>query len=193
MLSALLLLFAATDYAPIFVGRFDPAEFPDAQVIPRRLPHSDLNNRVEKILGSGRCAIEGQTKLRYDIVVPYAVLLNASGEPQKVVVKEIGCAPIERLVGEIGSELATAKDFKLVHSKGDRWYVTAAYFTRVSEEVARRMEDPDKVICKKERPKINSRVAMVKTCRTVAEWALYDKDREQFRRDFRSADPLTTQ
>jgi hypothetical protein len=188
MIFALILLAATpTTYAPLFVGRFDPADFPDAQKIERRMPHADLNNRIEKILSERRCSLKGQTKTRFDIVVPYAVLMNAAGKPEKVVVKDIGCAPIETLVGQIGSELANAGDFKLTHSAGTRWYVTEAYFTRISAELAREQEDPDKVICKKDRPKINSRISTVKTCRTVAEWALYEKDREQFKRDFNGA------
>jgi hypothetical protein len=192
MITALLLLAATpTTYAPLFVGRFDPADFPNAQKIERRMPHADLNNRVEKILSERRCSLEGQTKTRFDIVVPYAVLMDPAGKPEKVVVKDLGCAPIETLVGQIGSELANAGDFKVAHNSGRRWYVSEAYFTRLNVEDAREQEDQEKVICKKDKPKINSRIAMVKTCRTVAEWNLYEKDREQFKRDFMGADPKT--
>ena len=189
MLIYLLMLASTPTYAPIFVGEFDPAQFPDAQKVERRMPHADLNHRVEKILESGRCTISGQTKTKFDIVVPYAVRLEASGKPVKVVVKDIGCASIERLVGEIASELANAGDFKITHQSGERWYVSEAYFTRLSEELAREQEDKDKVICKQDRPKTNSRISTVKVCRTVAEWALYDKDREQLKRDFMGQDP----
>jgi hypothetical protein len=189
MFTAFLMLASTTTYAPLFVGRFDPADFPNAQKIERRMPHADLNNRVEGILADHRCKLEGQTKTRFDIVVPYAVLMDPAGKPEKVVVKDIGCSPIETLVGQIGSELANAGDFKVTHSGGKRWYVSEAYFTRMSVEDAREQEDESKVICKRDRPKINSRVSIVKSCRTVAEWKLYEKDREQFKRDFMGADP----
>ena len=189
MLFSLLMLASTPTYAPIFVGRFDPADFPNAEKVERRMPHADLNNRVEGILESGRCTLPGQTKTRYDIVVPYAVRLDAGGKPVKVVVKDIGCASIERLVGEIGSELANAGDFKIAHQSGERWYVSEAYFTRLSLEDTRQQDDLEKVVCKRDRPKINSRIAIVKSCRTVAEWNLYEKDREQFKRDFMGADP----
>jgi hypothetical protein len=191
MLAALLLVAAPTTYAPMFVGKFDPADFPNAKKVERRMPYADLNNRVEKMLSEKRCSIEGQTKTRFDIVVPYAVLMDSSGKPEKVVVKELGCEPLERLVGEIGSELANAGDFKTAHTSGRQWYVSEAYFTRLNEEDARHQEDDSKVICKKDKPKINSRIATVKTCRTVAEWRLFDKDRDQFKRDFMGADPKT--
>lgn len=193
MIAALLLLAAPTTYAPLFVGRFDPADFPDAQKVDRRMPHADLNHRIEKILSEKRCTIEGQTKTRYDIVIPYAVLMDLSGKPEKVVVKDIGCEPIERLVGEIGSELANAGDFKMAHSTGKRWYVSEAYFTRLNEEDTRAQEDEDKVICKKGRPRINSRIAMVKTCMTVAQWKTYDKDRDQLKRDMMGPDVVTNE
>lgn len=189
MIASILLMAATT--VPIHVGRFDPAEFPEAERIERRLPHADLNHRVEQMLTSSDCKLEGQTKLRYDIVVPYAVLLESSGEAKKVVVKDIGCARIERLVGEIAAELAKAKDFKLKHQAGDRWYVSEAYFTRTNEEAAMRMDDDDKVVCKADKMAIGTRTKRNKVCRTVAEWKLYDTDREQFRRDFRGADPLS--
>jgi hypothetical protein len=191
MLSALLLLAATPSYAPLFVGRFDPADFPNAQKIERRMPHADLNNRVEGILADQRCKLDGQTKTRFDIVVPYAVLMDPAGKPEKVVVKDIGCSPIETLVGQIGSELANAGDFKVSHNSGRQWYVSEAYFTRLSEEDAREQDDEEKVICKKDRPKINSRIALVKTCRTVAQWRLYDKDRDQLKRDMMGPDVVT--
>jgi hypothetical protein len=88
-------------------------------------------------------------------------------------------------------ELAKARDFKIGHASGDRWYVSEVYFARGSEEDARAMADEDKVICKKDKPKIGSRVAMVKTCRTVAQWSLYEKDRAQLHRDMNGQDPLS--
>jgi hypothetical protein len=190
MLLSLLLAASSPTYAPIFVGRFDPADFPNAQKVERRMPHAAMNSRVEDILAND-CKLPGQSKIKYNITVPYAVLLDPAGKAQKVVVKDISCPSMEKLVGQIGSQLATHGDFKVVHSEGERWYVSDVYFSRISEELARSEKDLDKVICKAERPKINSRVAMVKTCRTVAEWNIYDKDRDQFRRDFMGADPKT--
>lgn len=190
MFSSILLL--ASTSVPIEVGRFNPSEFPEALKVERRMPQADLTNRVEQILAN-ECKLDGQTKIRFDIVVPYAIRLNPDGEPTKVVVKEIGCAQIERLVGEIALELAKARDFKIAHGAGDRWYVSEAYFTRGSEEDARAMEDQDKIICKKDKPKIGSRVAMAKTCRTVAQWNLYEKDRAQMQRDMNNQDPLETE
>lgn len=190
MLLSLLLATSSPTYAPIFVGRFDPADFPNAQKVERQMPHAELDHRVEKIL-SDECKLPGQSKIKYNITIPYAVLLDPAGKAKKVVVKDISCPSLEKLVGQVGSELSRLGDFKIAHSEGERWYVSDVYFARISEELAREEKDLDKVICKKDRPKINSRVAMVKVCRTVAEWNIYDKDRDQYRRDFMGADPKT--
>jgi len=188
---AFLLLLASTSYVPIEVGRFDPSAFPNAQKVERRMPHADLNNRVERILAKRECRLEGQNKTKYDIVVPYAILMDPLGEPKKVVVKDIGCAPIERLVGEIASELGKAGDFKVPRKDDDRWYVSEAYFTRLSEDAARGIEDQDKVICHKETPVPGSRIAMKRVCLTVAEWKVYEVNRQQFRRDMEHRVPTT--
>ena len=188
MLASLLLLTVTGVNTPIFVGRFEPTDFPNAQRVERRMPHAAMDKKVEEIL-AGECRLPGQTKTKYNITVPYAVLLDEGGRAKKVVVKDLNCPAIEKLVGQIGRQMAAEGDFKVRHDVGDRWYVSDVYFARLSEEMAREEKDLDKVICKGERPKINSRVAMVKTCRTVAEWNMYDKDRDQYRRDFMSQDP----
>lgn len=190
MLLPLLMLTSVPTYAPIFVGRFDPADFPNAQKVERQMPNAELDHRVEKILAD-ECKLPGQSKIKYNITIPYAVLLDPAGKAKKVVVKDISCPSLEKLVGQVGSELSRLGDFRIAHSEGDRWYVSDVYFARISEELAREEKDLDKVICKKDRPKINSRVAMVKVCRTVAEWNIYDKDRDQFKRDFMGQDPKT--
>jgi hypothetical protein len=191
MLTALLLS-ASVATVPIHVGRFNPADFPNAEKVERRMPQAELNRRVENILASGQCSISGQNKERFDIVVPYAVQMQPTGSATKVVVKEMGCMPVERLVGEVASELSKHGDFKPKHQSGEQWYVGEVYFTRASEEAMRTMKDQDKVICRAEQDMLGSRVRKQRVCKTVAEWKVFTRDREQLRRDMTmSADPYT--
>lgn len=182
MLTALL-LGATVASVPIHVGRFDPADFPGAAKVARRMPQAELNRRIEKILASGQCRISGQNKERFDIVVPYAVQMEPTGAASKVVVKEMGCAPVERLVGEVAVELSKAGDFKAKHHNGTRWYVSEVYFSRVSEKDSQVMADQDKVICRAEQDVLGSRTKKARVCRTVAEWKIFTNGREQLRRD----------
>jgi hypothetical protein len=181
MLSALLLLAASS--IPIEVGKFDATKFPDAKKVERRMPQADLVRRVDTILGEKACALPGQSKDKYDIVVPYAVLIQPSGAPSKIVVKDIGCAPIETLVGQIASELAKAGDFRPGHSDTERWYVSEADFAHGGETLASSMADENRVVCESPRPRTGSRLAMTKVCRTAAEWRVYETDRAQMQRD----------
>lgn len=182
MLTAILLA-AAANPVPIEVGRFDEADFPQAKRVEVRMSEGDLNYRVDKILARGQCQLAGQSKTRFNFKVPYAVLMQASGEASRVVVKDIGCAPIETLVGQVGQLLGKAGGFKPAHQQGERWYVSEVHFALGGEEMARTEEDPNKVVCQAAKPRIGSRVAMNKVCRTVQEWKLFGVDREQYRRD----------
>lgn len=185
-----LLLGASAASIPIHVGRFDPADFPNAAKVARRMPQAELNRRVEKILDTRQCRMSGQSKARFDIVVPYAVRMDASGTATRVVVKEMGCKPVERLVGEVAIELSRAGDFRSKHDAGERWYVSEVYFSRVSEDESIGMKDQDKVICRAEQDVLGSRIKKARVCRTVSEWKVFTNAREQLRRDLQgTADP----
>ena len=187
-----LLISASLASVPIHVGQFKPADLPGAEKVARQLPQAELNRRVENILATNQCKISGQNKAKFDIVVPYAVLMTAKGEATKVVVQQMGCMPVERLVGEVAVELSKAGDFRPKHQGDAQWYVSEVYFTRVSEDVSKSMADQDKVICRAEQDMLGSRVRKQRVCKTVAEWKVFTRDREQLRRDMTmSADPYT--
>jgi hypothetical protein len=48
------------------------------------------------------------------------------------------------------------------------------------------MKDLDRVICREDRPVLGTRLVKAKQCRTVAEWIVFDKDRDQMRRDLQN-------
>jgi len=107
-----LLLLAAQASIPVEVGRFDPANFPHAKLIDRRMPEAELVQRVDTIIAAKQCTLPGQTKDRYDIVVPYAVMVGANETESRIVVKDMSCPPIETLVGEVANALVKAGDFR---------------------------------------------------------------------------------
>jgi len=179
LLTALLL--AST--IPVEVGRFDPAKFPHAKMIDRRMPEADLVRRVDVIMANKECAFEGQTKESYDIVAPYAVLIGTGGTASRIVVKDLGCPAIETLVGQVVNELVKAGDFRPDPFGGERWYVSEIGFARGGEALAQKMKDDARVVCQQARPKAGSRIAMGSVCRTVAEWRAYGIDRDQLQRD----------
>lgn len=104
------------------VGRFDPATFPEAEMRERRMPHHIMLTRVEDILRERRCRLEGQSHRRFDIRVPYVVMLAPDGTPTRFVVADIGCQPLESFVGRVILELARVGDFRPTGAGEPQWY-----------------------------------------------------------------------
>ncbi len=127
--------------------------FPNLIKVERSLPHAEMTHRVQKILESGTCRLPDQSGRRFDILVPYAALLKSDGTAQKVVVGEVGCAPLEVLVGQVVVGQAARKDFRVQHTQGDRWYVSELYFSQGEQpSPMASMAEPDKVLCQRANP-----------------------------------------
>ncbi|HEY0013509.1 MAG TPA: hypothetical protein VGB79_11750 [Allosphingosinicella sp.] len=171
------------------VGRFDPADFPELIRLERRMPEDEMARRVQAMLSDGRCRIAGNHDRRFNIVVPFAILMEADGTPETVVVHEAGCEALEVLVGQIVLAQLRRGDFRPQHQTGERWYVSELGFALgvQGEAVAIARDDPDRVICREVQLELGSRLRPVRTCRTATDWVLFEADREQMRRDFGNA------
>lgn len=135
------------------------------------------------MLDGGKCTLAGHTSRKFDISVPYAILLSSNGSPKRVVVGETGCAPLEILVGQIVLAQTKRGDFRTQHTDGDRWYVSDLYFAQGEPVNPSKIADKDKVICEKAISVLGTRTRMAKVCRTAAEWQFYHAQRDQLRRD----------
>ena len=182
MISALLLLAAASPDT-VDVGKFDPSAFPSAVKVDRRMPQEELTARADRIMQSGRCSFPGQSADRYSIDVPYAVLLQPSGEVSKVVVKQIGCPELELLTGEVAQELAKARDFRPTKAPAEQWYVSEVYYAHGGRDVAAVQPDDNKIVCEAPKRVTGSNLAIKRDCRTKAQWRQYEVDRQRWRQD----------
>jgi hypothetical protein len=130
MVSALLAAAPAPTVQPaVDVGRFDPANFPQAELRERRMPHHVMLSRVEEILRERQCQLDGQTYRRFDIRVPYVVQLEPDGTPTRFVVADLGCQPLESFVGRVILELARVGDFRPTGASEAKWYASELRFT----------------------------------------------------------------
>ena len=182
MITALLLLAASSSDA-IEVGKFDPSAFPNAVKVDRRIPQDELTARADRIMQSGRCSFPGQSPDRYSIDVPYAVLLQPSGEVSKVVVKEVGCPELELLTGQVARELAIARDFRPTKAPAEQWYVSEVYYAHGGKEFALRQKDDDKIVCENSKLETGSRLAKSRLCLTKSQWQVYRTEQDRNRRD----------
>ena len=123
------LLASSTVSPQVDIGRFNPEAFPEAELRERRMPVHTMLSRVEEILRERRCQLEGQNYRRFDIRVPYVVMLQPDGTPTRFVVSDIGCAPLESFVGQVILELARAGDFAPTGAREPTWYTSELRFT----------------------------------------------------------------
>ena len=112
------------------VGRVKWDALPALHAVDRRLPPPAMEGQVERILQSGKCSISGQTARRFDITVPYAVLVEPDGTARRVVVGETGCAPLESYVGLVVLTMAEEGDFRPSGQSKARWYASELSFTQ---------------------------------------------------------------
>jgi hypothetical protein len=111
------------------VGQINWSKLPALKEKPSRLDYADLALRVETLLQTGDCNIRGQSPKRFDITVPYAVLVEPSGKVSRVVVSKMNCAGIEMLVGHAVLARADVGDYLPTGETKPRWYASALNFT----------------------------------------------------------------
>jgi hypothetical protein len=121
-------LLGSTPGVQVDVGRINRQALPPLQAVERSLPTPTMVENVEKILESGQCNLPGQSSRRFDITVPYAVLVEPDGSAGRVVVQETGCAPLESYVGLLVMRLASEGDFAKSRAPRARWYTSEINF-----------------------------------------------------------------
>ena len=129
-LVAALLLGSASGPVQVDVGRADWSRMPALNTVERQLPTPSMVGDVERMLVSGQCTLAGQTSRKFDITVPYAVLVEPDGSARHVVVAETGCAPLESYVGLVVLTMADAGDFRSAGQAKPRWYASALNFNQ---------------------------------------------------------------
>ena len=179
----IMLLLAAANSAPIEVGKFDPAAFPSAIKVDRRIPQAELIERADRIMKSGRCSFPGQKVDRYSITVPYAVLIEPSGNVDKLVVKEVGCPELELLTGQVANELAKARDFRPTKTAAAQWYVSEVDYAHGGRDLAAAEADDGKIVCEDSKPVTGSRLARSRMCLTKAQWRALRTDQLRLQQD----------
>src|SRR5215207_8891408 len=98
-IAAAMLLSTVVGPIQVDVGRANWTALPPLKAVERVLPSPEMVDRVETILESRACAIPGQSAKKFDITIPYAVLVEPDGSARRVVVAETGCAELETYVG----------------------------------------------------------------------------------------------
>lgn len=126
---ALMLAVSPAHAQSVDVGKMNWSKLPALKEKPSRLDYAQLVERVETVLSTEKCQIEGASPRRFDITVPYAVLVEPGGKASRIVVSQMNCTGIERLVGEAVLARSDVGDFLPTGEARPRWYVSALNFT----------------------------------------------------------------
>jgi hypothetical protein len=127
-IAAAMLLGASTGPVQVDVGKADWNAMPALKAVERDMPTPAMVGRVQTMLASGKCNLPRQTSRRFDITVPYAVLVEPEGQARRVVVAETGCPMLETYVGVLVLGMAEQGDFKPTGESKARWYASALNF-----------------------------------------------------------------
>ena len=128
LMTALLLGTAPAPAGSVQAGKADWKSFPALQRAARPLPTGAMVDRVADMLQKEQCALPGQSARKFDITIPYVVLVNPDGKAERVVVEDIGCPGLETYVGSIVLLLAGSGDFPPTGKSVPQWYTSTLNF-----------------------------------------------------------------
>jgi hypothetical protein len=128
LLAALVAVSAPAAGQTVEVGRANWSKLPKLEIGDRMFNYEPLVTEVERMLREKQCDLPGQSARRFDITVPYAVLIEPNGQISRVLVSEMDCKPLETLVGETAIVLAQSARPTPSGAQKARWYASEVNF-----------------------------------------------------------------
>ena len=106
----LALVVAALALNPTVPENIDVAEanwnaYPRLETPVLAIPNGEMVTRVQRLMQSGECSFEGQRPRRFSIDISYGVQLDSTGNATRILVQDIGCRPLELMVGRIAADI----------------------------------------------------------------------------------------
>lgn len=83
---------------------------------------ADVVESLHRTLKNGDCTLPGQSKDRINLRVPFLVEYGQEGRVQRLVVRKLDCAPVERLVASVLLEQVRSGDHKATGENSAGWY-----------------------------------------------------------------------
>jgi hypothetical protein len=91
--------------------------FGDSEIISGEVPEA-----LQRLVTSGECTLRGVSKRKVDMTVPFLVRFSSSNEVADVVVRKLGCAKAEAILGATIVRLAKAGTLKPTGENSTGWY-----------------------------------------------------------------------
>ncbi|MGQ0660246.1 hypothetical protein [Sphingosinicella sp.] len=103
-------LVVAAFFNPTVPENIDVAEanwnnYPRLETPTLAIPNGEMVTRVQRLMQSGECSFEGQRPRRFSIDISYGVQLDSAGNATRIIVEDVGCRPLELMVGRIAADI----------------------------------------------------------------------------------------
>lgn len=85
--------------------------------------------RIYKLVESGTCSIEGQSKHKLDMTVPFLVHYAKNGAADRIVIAKIGCAEAESVIGGALAVLVDRGQYRATGENQTGWYRSQVSFS----------------------------------------------------------------
>ena len=85
--------------------------------------------RVYDLVRTGSCTIEGQSRKKLDMTVPFLVHYRSDGTPDRLVLSKIGCAEAESVIGGALVVLVDKGQFQSTGVNRAGWYRSEVSFS----------------------------------------------------------------
>jgi hypothetical protein len=122
LMTALLIANTPSIPADIEVAQANWQAFPRLVTEDIAVPNGDMIRRVQLMLQRDECEIEGQTARRFDIDINYAIRLDGEGNASRILVQDVGCRPLEILVGRIAADIVRGGHVRVTPAEDSGWY-----------------------------------------------------------------------
>jgi hypothetical protein len=96
--------------------------YPRLQTEELGVPSGEMVRRVQLMLQRDECEIAGQSARRFDIDISYAVMLDPQGNAQRIIVQDVGCRPLELMVGRIAADIMKGGYVQVTPPSQPAWY-----------------------------------------------------------------------
>ena len=98
------------------------SNLPKMKLQSRRMLDPRMVGQIHFLVSSGQCTMEGQNKRRMDMTIPFAAQFSSDGTLNRVVLKKMGCAEAESIVGGQLVEMIEEGIWKPTGENSEGWY-----------------------------------------------------------------------
>jgi hypothetical protein len=89
----------------------------------------DVAEQLHKLVSSGQCELQGVSRKRVNMVVPYLVRFSADGSIQEVVLKKLGCPKAEGILARVVLKWAQNGTIGSTGVNTEGWYRSEINFS----------------------------------------------------------------